>query len=891
MSTRIYHGLLAAALLAGAAWATADFSDRFSDPKIGPKWQISGPVALDTALGHGSDQVSLRLGPKGKALLKLRDHDGAGKLSLWVNDDGTAPQNWRTRRGGPQWGLQAKDGRVVVVGSIYAPYLKGNTTFAAADYTPPKEKPWFRVQYLGLKRQTGWHRWTFDMGAEKGLSIAFDGKPVKRYNWNKSKVGGFCGIVLLGDSSEKEAQTLWVDDVEVTLGGAMTAKPTPPPPPEPLVPEKDPAVTGEAVTLLPEVAGKHPRLFFLTDDIPAFKEKALSPAMAADWKDLLGYLSACTPPKHTKFLKNATDGQRQGLWRMPSLAVHYVVTGDKKSFQRAKGFMDTLLKLPHWETTKELDAGMSSANIMIGAAICYDFLYHDLTPDFRERFRQKLLHMARAQYYGGHLNKNKSVGYWQGDPANNHRWHRNAGMSLAILTAYEGNPEEQWILNKTAEELDFVAKWLPEDGTSHEGPTYLTFGMAHLTLALTASDHCLGTDYMNSGFAKNVARYKLQTITPGFTDGFQFGDSSGVGGYNHFAWAYTAKHRQAAVQAGLKRLQANAPKAFMFGWMSILWQVPTAGKDAGIAELETTSYFPDLQLAFVRDSWEKDGVAAMFKCGPFGGLRLNEYRNQNNYRYINVAHDDPDANSFQIWSQGAMLAEGDRYSKHKRSGNYNTLLVNGKGQMVKGRREGGGWTQPATGKTDMLKMAYVTGWKEAGDVVIVEGEAGGAYRDLKRFRRTFVWVKENYILILDDIQAKSDAEFTWLLQGPELKAAGAGFELRKGAAVCPVAIVSDRPVTSRIAESTADHRGKPLGWQQLQLKAKTTAWRVVSLYNPWRREDLKVALDCSSQKEATVTVRGKGVDDSWEWTLADGTRAPSHLKGRATFDTWSVSNR
>jgi hypothetical protein len=45
------------------------------------------------------------------------------------------------------------------------------------------------------------------------------------------------------------------------------------------------------------------------------------------------------------------------------------------------------------------------------------------------------------------------------------------------------------------------------------------------------------------------------------------------------------------------------------------------------------------------------------------------------------------------------------------------------------------------------------------------------------------------------------------------------------------------------------------------------------------------------QWEATVTVRGKGIDDSWEWTLADGTRAPSHLKGRATFDTWSVSNR
>ena len=53
----------------------------------------------------------------------------------------------------------------------------------------------------------------------------------------------------------------------------------------------------------------------------------------------------------------------------------------------------------------------------------------------------------------------------------------------------------------------------------------------------------------------------------------------------------------------------------------------------------------------------------------------------------------------------------------------------------------------------MSQMAKITAWKDAGEVMVVEGEAAGsylAYRDratgksrpaLDRFRRTFIWVK------------------------------------------------------------------------------------------------------------------------------------------------------
>jgi hypothetical protein len=908
------------ALLLPALLAAAPVELGFADAAELRAWQVTGTVALDAERdrqGAGGISHALRLAPGSQAVLPLRPESGSGTVSLWVYDDGTVPADPKVRRGGPQWGLLQPDGRALILGHLYAPYLTGEQTYTVADYLPASEKPWFSVQFVGQKRVEGWHQWEFRCDAQAGLSLRCDGKPVGRFNWNTTKFTGFSGVILLGDDPAGKPQTLWVDDLRVELGGPMVAKPVPPPPPPPAVPEQDPALEGAAAELLPAVRGVHPRLLFGPDELTALRAKASLPVMKRHWDDLLAYLPSCTVPENRAFLTDATDGQRQGLWRMPTLGLHYVLTGDRASLDRAVAFMQMLLALPNWETTSERDAGMSSANVLVGAALCYDWLYHDLEPAFREQFRRKLVYMARAQYHGGHLNQNKSNGYWQGDPQNNHRWHRNAGLTLAILAASEGKPEEQWILTKTREDLDYVARWLPPDGTSHESPTYLTFGLPHLTLAFQAADRCLGTQYLDLPFCREVVKFRVHSFTPGLADGFQFGDSVGIGGYFAALWLYTGRHQLAHEQAALERVLENAPKSFEFGWWNLLWRDPQlTGGD--VAKLPTTAFYPDLGLLYVRDTWAAGGVAALFKCGPLGGYTLNRYRNEQDFKYVNVAHDDPDANSFTLFSQGAFLAETDRYSEHKRSAQHNTILVNGKGQRVAGRPEGLGFTQPASGKTDMTQMAVVTALVDTGEVVIVEGEAAGAYPELDRFRRTFIWVKGQYLLILDDIRAPREVDLTWLLQGPQLTAvqapahaapvAGAAddaavaladeetpvitavntYLLAKGEAVCPVAIVADRPFTGAIGESPADNKKQPLGWQQLQLRTRGKTWRVISLYDPWRQGDLKLALATTARDAATVTVTGAKLTDTWQWQAATGRFTPSTLTGRAKLDATSL---
>jgi hypothetical protein len=665
---------------------------------------------------------------------------------------------------------------------------------------------------------------------------------------------------------------------------------------ESVVPANDPQLTGLVVQLNKDLMSAHPRLLFGPKDLPRLKEFYNSDKGKFYREGIEKMLPICKAPEKPQFLRDATDGQRQGLWRMPTVSLHYALTGDKKSFEKAMGYLTFLETLPEWESAPEINSGMSSANIMIGAALTFDLLYNDMPVDFREKFRKKLWYMARAQYYGGHLMKLPGVHYWQGDPQNNHRWHRDAGLLMALATAATGDASEAWMMRQAFNEMKFINDWLPEDGTSHEGATYLVFGATHLTLANNVCDRLFGTRYMQEPFYQNVNNFLLQSQCPGLTFPFQFGDSGGgSGSYGQFAFKAACENNQADQLAMLMEMGRVQLDFFMWHWMSIVWLDPNA-KVGKIENLPKTSFFKDMGLAFIRDGWESKNIGAMFKCGPLGGYKLNEYRKayaeNGQLRGVNVAHDDPDANSFIIWSNGALVAETDRYSSRKQSSHHNTILINGMGQMVPGRMEPQMWSQP--GPNDMREMAVVTAWKDAGNVVVCEGEASGSYLAIKqadksrptldRYRRTFIWVKGSYLLVLDDIKAPEAVDITWLMQAPQLTRQGdkdLNFELKHKNASCGMQInqIGSVELNPVIGESPADnHNQGLLGWQQLQLKGHANALKLATLMTPWAG-DFKVSTKPGADGSVQIMVNGDKVSDNWQWTPAKGKFEPSTLKG------------
>ena len=884
-------GLLANAFGAESASTT------FGDPKLLKQWTLTGDARIDVRHNHagkGKDAViededdliladgngSLCLPPRSSATWKLRETDGSGKVALWVFDDLSTHADRSAYNVGPRWGLIQSDGRVLVMGILYARYLSGHRTYATSE-RGTDDKIWFElVQYSGLKRQYGWHKWTFGFDAEKGLSIRLDDREA-RFDWNRGKVTGFCGIALFGDLSEKAPQTFWVDDIKVELGGPMKVKPKPPRPPPPVVPATDPAVE-EPVSLRKEIAGAHPRLLFTAEELTGIKTRARG-ACRGFYEGLMRYLPSSSPPDHRDYLTDATDAQRQGLWRAPTVALHYLISGEKSSFVKARGFLEKFMADEHWELGKERDSGMGAANIMVGAALVYDWLYQELEPDFRERVRKRLILQARRMYHGGHLKKLKGIHYWQQDPQNNHRMHRLAGLTLCTLAGYRGAPEERWILKKTCEERQFMHRWLPTDGSFHESSSYMAFGVQYLVLAFDAADRCFGTRLLHHEFLKSNPLFRLHLLTPGFKFLFPYGDAGGLGYYNNYLFKCTAVHRLPDLQAAVWQAYGAAPKSFHYDWFSLIWYDPTV-PDGSLDKLPKTKLYPDVGLGLVREGWTQNDVALLFKCGPYGGYTLNKYRNERRFHYINVAHNHPDANSFQLYANGHILATDDHYPNVKVTRAHNTILVNGKGQ----KGGGAGWTQPLSG-VDLSRLANLVTWQDAGKIVVMEGEAGGLYDSLERFRRLMVWVEEDYILLLDDIRAAKEVETTWLLHAPDIREVDGErrrYVMKQERAVCPFQIVSDdeafEPVELdiMILDDGTDHQGKSkLRGKQMLVSATEREWSPVALFDPWRREGLSARAHFDEGPPFKVIVTAAGFKDTWVWEKSSDETTPARLTG------------
>jgi len=187
-------------------------------------WTVTGDVMIDKTKGREGKGGALKIGPDGKALLKLRDKDESGKVEFWVYDDGTTPDDVKAHRVGPRWGLAQSDGKVLAAGILYANYLGGDGGYTA---TACDGKQWFdQLFWLGVRRApAGWRKWTFDFDPEVGLQVFHNEKEVTAVDSRKVGLKGFGAIAIWGDSGKGKGQTIWLDDLSVTLGGPVTVPP------------------------------------------------------------------------------------------------------------------------------------------------------------------------------------------------------------------------------------------------------------------------------------------------------------------------------------------------------------------------------------------------------------------------------------------------------------------------------------------------------------------------------------------------------------------------------------------------------------------------------------------------------------------------------------------
>lgn len=177
----------------------------------------------------------------------------------------------------------------------------------------------------------------------------------------------------------------------------------------------------------------HPRILMTAKDFK-FLRKAVSakgnPDLLSQVNTILIGLSdhyADNPEKLVYKVAPGGEGilgtSRAALRRLFFMAYAYRVTGVQKYLDAAVADLRTVCGYKDWSPSHYLDV----AEMSLGVAIAYDWLFYDLPNDVRELARVKLIEYGLKTY----------PGQWYLDATNNWNQVCNAGMIAAALAVYE----------------------------------------------------------------------------------------------------------------------------------------------------------------------------------------------------------------------------------------------------------------------------------------------------------------------------------------------------------------------------------------------------------------------------------------------------------------------
>ena len=265
-------------------------------------------------------------------------------------------------------------------------------------------------------------------------------------------------------------------------------------------------------------ARPHPRLFATEADFARLREDAKSdalvrPAAERVIADAEVYLSA-KPVEQTLTGYRLLGTARKALTRLATLSMAYRLTGDMRYARRAEREIDAVASFSDWNPGHFLDL----AEISVGVAITYDWLYDVLTPEGRARAAGALRDKALGAT-GPHAPWTRLRNNWVQVGS--------AGMVAAAAAIADIEPD------LCAVHLADVLEALPEaegvvapDGAFPEGPGYWHYGFTFNAFALEMMRTAFGTDFGLSdlpGFRETASFPSLMTGPSGeffaFSDG------------------------------------------------------------------------------------------------------------------------------------------------------------------------------------------------------------------------------------------------------------------------------------------------------------------------------------------------------------------------------------
>lgn len=493
------------------------------------------------------------------------------------------------------------------------------------------------------------------------------------------------------------------------------------------------------------LTGAHPRLYFTSADTTAIRQRAQGPCKWFYQKaksDFGGYTRQRTPDA-----PGTWKDYLFGFWGQFSMCMFYLVERDTVYANTARSWALYYARRSDW-----LADDLIPMDITSGMALTYDILYSYLSASERAELRSGLKRSIDTIMPRFFVDQ-----YWTNDYQNNHMHNRIHGLAHAAFAIYGDDPATNV---QAAADLALgcfkqVVNWLPDDGSTHEGPGYWDYGYhwvagtAELVKFVTGADPTAGKPHFSADYL-----YRLYMTTPGWSNTFAIGDAEEGAPSNADAWLPAIKRTQdAAADSVIRRLMLEQSGGFyQLSMWSVLWN-DTALAPKPYTSLPLYRFWPDLEMFSIRSSWADTATAFVFKCGPPGGNHMQQLRGTH---YANVAHDHPDQNHFLFFSNGRMLAQDDGYPQQaKLTRSHNTIVVDTVGQM----NDGEGWYQPF----DYALCGHLDDVMLSGSSACAAGNASKLYTNATKFVRHIAFVEGGYVISIDDLAAAALRTFDWRL--------------------------------------------------------------------------------------------------------------------------------
>jgi hypothetical protein len=572
-----------------------------------------------------------------------------------------------------------------------------------------------------------------------------------------------------------------------------------------------------------------PRLLLNRSKIEALKV-AITTTHAELWRSAKrradGFAARPTPQYEQPGPNDEQLWQRDAANKIPLLALAFLLSEDSKYLTAATDWAMASCGYPQWGTGYFNGTDLAAGHQLFSLALVLDWLADRLPAEARTTLRRTLLERGGRMYAAANGDLPVDVGFWRSSYISNHLWVNMAGLAAAGLALGDEPVAKKWFA-LAVDKFRRSESFRGEDGASHEGIGYWTYGVEYLLKFWQMAGDLTG-EKPSSAWWKNTAAYRLYLGLPrkAWKEDYTVVDiadcmRSDEYGPDHILYRLAALNRDPRAQWLAAEVRRAGVTNSASQWLDLLWYDPLLVPQSPVGQ-PTLRHFEDMGIVSARSGWSGDESLVVFKCGPPAGhFAAGKFT----FDPVGIAHVHPDANHFVIFGCGEWLLRDDGYA-WKDTGQHNTLLIDGKGQVGDGSAgfNSGGVKMISINPRVIAANSSETVDRIAGDATTIYPVAAG----LKRYVRTLYFLKPDVLIVVDDIEVGEPRrlELRFHTESPCERREDGSF-LARGAK----ALLRIEPFTIDGVEATAgevggrDRNGQPMPMHAVHLQATRSTWK------------------------------------------------------------------